>query len=1428
MSMLGKRSTRGIVYVLIFTLVFSLSSSWSTQVISAQEREQEQTQEQAQDQNNIFSEQAEILYFVNAGDPTPSTVEAGDQLGLYGSVTDQEYGLDPVTGKTWGLQTETTAVHVSDESVKSGSLRYYTGSQHSEKGIAYDFELPEGEYDVTFGFFNPWSGRSVNLIAENSNLTGGNYHIGENELKEFTYRGLDVADGMLNVIVQGPQGGDLHRWNDPLINYIIIRTHVVMTIQDLQTSIAEAEQYTQDEQYTQYSLSALRDVIAEANQFVLEALNGGIDESTIQTELHTWKSKIEQAILKLQVYETYSSFKPGEVWKDNNGVPIQAHGGGILYDENTATYYWYGEDKTYGYSPTKGVHVYSSQDLYNWKDEGLALTAIESMDQFDIDPLISQLYEGRTDRDDIFNDIGSTRVLERPKVIYNDNTGKYVMWLHTDGPSATSTANYAKAEAGYALSDSPTGPFIYGKSERMDRVPPNAEYNGQPNQPGMARDMTLFKDDDGTAYLIYSSEENMTIYISKLNEEYTDVVGWHKEGKEERDTTYQAEYGVDYVRVFPGAQREAPAIFKYEGKYYLITSGATGWAPNPARYTVADHIFGPWKPMRDPSVGNKAATTFDSQSTFVIPVDPDNGKFIYMGDRWKQGDLKDSRYVWLPIEFGQDEEIKLKWYDEWDLSLLDRMERIKVTTPLPTKTMIHQTLQLPDQIEIETSNGQRKMTPVNWNVQPEDFTKPNEVTITGTLPELANREVSFTVDVVPSDVVYFVNAGGALTEQYARWLGNMDQSRLLNPAVPDQEYNPEQGQTWGYVGENTNTAGSASGDLFTSLRYLKGNSGDDLSYQFDDLQGEYTVYMGLYDPWYSSSKGNRVANIVLNDEIVHEGYTFTSSKDVLELHGKVENEDGLEVTIRRSPHAPASNSDPQISWIMIVKQPTAQEIADQLKLTPPKSNDTKLNLPAVKDGYELKLMSSSHEQIVNLQGEITPPNQATKVTLTLQVTRQSDYTTGTVTIELTIPAKSTITPPNPSNPSSSEPGSSHQAPISGSAIIPVKPIQAGDFVIASPVVKNGTAQITVSPDGISKLQSKQIQLDLTELTPSMDNSINKSAWDIGLPLTALQKLSVVEELVITTSSATITIPMKVLQQLSGDDKGSIVLSISVDSQLGKKPTITLGMKAGNNVQVGNNIVTLPTSSDKAKTSIQITLPYLLLSTESASFVQVLKVDADGKENTILNANYDSKQKAMNFEINDLGTYKIAYVHHQFSDVPKQHWARQQVEILASKGIIQGTSESTFDPTAEVRRGDFLVLLMRALELSTEQPSQNRKFSDVKAGEYWYHAIQSAGQLGIVQGTKEAAFEPTTAITREEMFVFIHRALTVAGKAGHISSSEDSQAYSDWNQVSAYAREAVSQLLEQGIVTGSDSKVKPKNTATRAEAATLIYRVFTIQ
>lgn len=202
------------------------------------------------------------------------------------------------------------------------------------------------------------------------------------------------------------------------------------------------------------------------------------------------------------------------------------------------------------------------------------------------------------------------------------------MWFHLE----LKGQGYSAARAGVAVSDKATGPFKYLTSFR-----PNGN---------MSRDMTLFVDKDGSAYHIYSSRENYDLRIAKLSDDYLSPTAQD-------------------VMLFSN-HREAPAVFRLKDKYYMITSGCTGWAPNKAILHVASDIMGPWKDAGDPMVGPASELTFGGQSTFVLPVQGKSGKFIFMADKWNPKDLKDSRHIWLPIEI-KGSEVKIVWQDRWKL-----------------------------------------------------------------------------------------------------------------------------------------------------------------------------------------------------------------------------------------------------------------------------------------------------------------------------------------------------------------------------------------------------------------------------------------------------------------------------------------------------------------------------------------------------------------------------------------------------------------------------------------------------------------------------------------------------------------------------------------------------------------------------------------
>lgn len=340
------------------------------------------------------------------------------------------------------------------------------------------------------------------------------------------------------------------------------------------------------------------------------------------------KTYIISYMMALVTLAASAEFRPGDVWLDTDGKPIQAHSAGILCEKGT--YYWYGEDKTLGNGNKRGVSCYSSTDLYHWKNRGLALPKDAMPPQF---------------RDD--------GIVERPKVIFNPLTRRYVMWMHLDD------ARYQIASAGIATSESPTGPFVFQKQIRPILDDFNYKDDDKTRQKqlgGTFRDMNLFVDDDGKAYVFYASEGNVTMYVVRLNDQFTGP---------ETPTVL----GKIWARLFIGKSREAPAPFKFNNRFYLITSGCTGWEPNAITYAVADHILGPWEMKQNPCIGPDANKTFHAQSTFVLPVAGKPGCFVFMADRWFKNKLQDSRYVWLPLTMKPDGTFSLEWHDSWNLSV---------------------------------------------------------------------------------------------------------------------------------------------------------------------------------------------------------------------------------------------------------------------------------------------------------------------------------------------------------------------------------------------------------------------------------------------------------------------------------------------------------------------------------------------------------------------------------------------------------------------------------------------------------------------------------------------------------------------------------------------------------------------------------------
>lgn len=302
--------------------------------------------------------------------------------------------------------------------------------------------------------------------------------------------------------------------------------------------------------------------------------------------------------------------EPGGVWPDTDGDHINAHGGGFYHEDGV--YYWVGEARA-GWA-SLGINLYRSEDLYNWEHVANILEPV----------------------DEAGHDIEEGCIMERPKLLYNEETGRYVLWFHLE----LKGQGYSAALVGVATSETVDGPYEYRHSFRP---------NGNDS-----RDMTVYRKDDGSAYLVYASEVNLVLRAAELTDDYLGVT--------ENDELLFRRH------------REAPAVFEYDDRLYMITSAATGWRPNAPELHVADSIWGPWEHVGNPGRGEGAETSFYSQSTYVIPVEGKDDAFIYVGNRWRPGELNTSPHVWLPVDLpsGDEEHPSFRWHDHWDLGYFDR------------------------------------------------------------------------------------------------------------------------------------------------------------------------------------------------------------------------------------------------------------------------------------------------------------------------------------------------------------------------------------------------------------------------------------------------------------------------------------------------------------------------------------------------------------------------------------------------------------------------------------------------------------------------------------------------------------------------------------------------------------------------------------
>lgn len=321
-------------------------------------------------------------------------------------------------------------------------------------------------------------------------------------------------------------------------------------------------------------------------------------------------------------------FKNGKALYDTDGNVVHCHGAGFIFHDGY--YYMFGEDRR----GDSLVSCYRSKDLATWEFRNIVLSLNSP----------SALHYVKTDlRLSAKNampfappsDAPHRANIERPKVLYCENTGKFVMWMHYENGR-----DYNAARCAVAVCDTVDGDYTYLGS-----------FNPAGND---SRDCTLFKDEDSTAYFISTSRDNADIAIYRLSEDYLSV--------DEQVKT-----------LWPGQFREAPVIIKRGKYYFMLTSRCTSWNPNQGGYAYARSITGKWSMIKP--LGNE--TTFNTQPTAALTVGSDA---LYIGDRWDPADYMNSKIIYLPLTFPEENVCVLSRADEVEITeggLSHKSEEIK-------------------------------------------------------------------------------------------------------------------------------------------------------------------------------------------------------------------------------------------------------------------------------------------------------------------------------------------------------------------------------------------------------------------------------------------------------------------------------------------------------------------------------------------------------------------------------------------------------------------------------------------------------------------------------------------------------------------------------------------------------------------------------
>ena len=381
------------------------------------------------------------------------------------------------------------------------------------------------------------------------------------------------------------------------------------------------------------------------------------------------------------------------------------------------------------------------------------------------------------------------------------------------------------------------------------------------------------------------------------------------------------------------------------------------------------------------------------------------------------------------------------------------------------------------------------------------------------------------------------------------------------------------------------------------------------------------------------------------------------------------------------------------------------------------------------------------------------------------------------------------------------------------------------------VDSKGNAVITRSivADVISVAQSDSIKHGNTKngiaVVVPVEISKALAGVQITLKADALDKLvsSGAKRFTIDTDSmADFGFMLDTLKELNRQTTGDLILKMKktavtsqeVETAIGNRPVYDITLW-----EVKNGKETAVNLSGK---TVSIAIPYTPAKNEKPGNLYAVYVDENGNVQWISKSSYNMDQKAVIFVAEHFSIYGIGYKNQipAFTDV-NNHWAKDNMLFVVSRGLLSGTSATTFSPNTGMTRGMFVTALGR---LAGVDPTdyQASMFTDVKEDAYYAPYVNWAAKTGVVSGTTDTTFAPDTNINREQMAVIMKNYATKLGYT--IPKTLEVVNFADSAGISSWAKEAVKSMQQAGILAGKTNNCfDPAGTATRAEVATVLRR-----